>query len=142
MKTTGVNPVKKVLSISACIALLSVAAFGAGFATLVHFEQGGSTLTVESGGAIAVKTGGSITYNGVANTGVVKGGSYDDTANTTAITTGLSSITTFDVKVIRSGKNVASDTSLSASGGTLTVADGSSYTLTNGDVIKWIAIGS
>lgn len=138
---------KKVLSISACIALLSVAAFGAGFATLVHFEQGGSTLTVESGGAIAVKTGGSITYNGVANTGVVKGGSYtvtagDDTANTTAITTGLSSITTFDVKVIRSGKNVASDTSLSASGGTLTVADGSSYTLTNGDVIKWIAIGS
>ena len=101
----------------------------------------GDSSTPSTGSASAAGNLGSLNHTYAA------GGSYtvtagDDTANTTAITTGLSSITTFDVKVIRSGKNVASDTSLSASGGTLTVADGSSYTLTNGDVIKWIAIGS
>lgn len=122
---------------------------------LVYLTAGGATqevvsggaINVASGGAVNIASGGSLKYNTVAFTGAVVGGSYsvtagDDTANTKAITTGLSTITTQVVQVLRSGKNVASDIAISVSGGTLTVADGSTYVLTSGDVIKWIAVGS
>jgi hypothetical protein len=35
------------------------------FNTNVHFEEGGNTLTVASGGNINIKTGGQITVNGL-----------------------------------------------------------------------------
>lgn len=78
--------------------------------------------------------------------GPIAHGSYtvvaaDDTANTVALDTGLSSITVALVQVVRSGKASTSDAAVSWSGGTLTVADGSTYVLTTGDVLNWIAVG-
>lgn len=65
----------------------------------------------------------------------------DDTANTVDITTGLDNVTAFLVQVVRSGKHVSSDPAVSVSGGTLTVANGSTYVLTAADVLHWLALG-
>ena len=80
--------------------------------------------------------------------GSVPGGSYtvleaDDTAGTKDIDTGLTSIDSFNVQILRAGVNVTDDAVLSAAGGTITVADGAAnYALTAGDVINWIAAGT
>lgn len=80
--------------------------------------------------------------------GSVPGGSYtvqaaDDTAGTTDIVTGLTSIDSFHVQILRAGVNVTDDAVLSAAGGTITVADGAAnYALTAGDVINWLAAGT
>lgn len=58
---------KKTIYFAAILACIGILAFAGGVAaqnTLVWFEQGGSTLTVESGGVINVKTGGEIQNNG------------------------------------------------------------------------------
>jgi hypothetical protein len=65
----------------------------------------------------------------------------DDTANTKTIATGITVVTAI-VQVIRSGKVVSSDAAVSFSAGNLVVADGSSYVLTSGDTINWVAFGS
>lgn len=62
----------------------------------------------------------------------------EDTANSAAIATGKADATAFIVQIFRSGVNVAHDAEVSISDGTLTVADGSTYTLTAADVINWI----
>lgn len=78
----------------------------------------------------------------------MKAGSYtaiaaDATANTTSIATGLSSINTFAVQILRSGVPIHTDQAVSASSGSLVVADGgATYVLTTGDVIKWWAVGA
>lgn len=65
----------------------------------------------------------------------------DDTANSVAIDTGLSSIESVLVQVRRAGKVATSDAAVSYTGGVLTVADGSTYVLTTNDVVSWLAIG-
>lgn len=64
-------------------------------------------------------------------------------ANTVAITTGLSVIAGFIVQIFRAGVNVMSDAAVARKAtddGTLNVADGAStYSVTTGDVINWIA---
>lgn len=116
--------------------------------TLVYFPQGGETLEVASGGIINVQTGGAIKYNGVANTGVVKAGittvsAAQASANTVAITTGLTSITAVQVMVLNTGNNVVTaDADITFSGGTLTVADGSTYNTVENYLIHWIAVGN
>lgn len=66
----------------------------------------------------------------------------DDSAGAATIDTGLSSVRTFFVDILRSDVSVKADADLSVSGGTLTVADGSAtYAVTAGDVIHWLAIG-
>lgn len=82
------------------------------------------------------------------DTGTVKAGSYtmvagDDTAGLTDIATGLSTITSFIIQILRSTVPIASDQKYTATGGTLRVADGAStYACTAGDVVKWIAVGA
>jgi hypothetical protein len=66
----------------------------------------------------------------------------DDTANTVDINSALTSITAAIVQITRSGKVVSSDPAVSFTGGVLTVANGSTYVLTTGDVLCWIAIGT
>lgn len=82
----------------------------------------------------------------VGNSGTIKGGLYeviadDDTANTKTITTGLSTITSATIQVLRANVALYGET-ITFSAGNITVADGSPYVLTTGDVIRWIAIGS
>jgi hypothetical protein len=76
----------------------------------------------------------------------IKGGAYtvtsaDDTANTTTIATGLM-IASAVVQIVRAGKVVSSDPSVSYTGANLTIANGSTYVLTTGDVINYIVIGA
>lgn len=66
----------------------------------------------------------------------------DATANTKAITTGLDAITAYFVQIFRSGVLLNLDQAVSVSGGTITVADGAStYAITAGDVVNWVAFG-
>jgi hypothetical protein len=82
----------------------------------------------------------------VGNTGTLKGGTYtvtsdDDTANTKTIATGLSTISSANVQVLRTNVAMYSET-ITYSAGNITVADnGATYVLTTGDVINWIAVG-
>jgi hypothetical protein len=65
----------------------------------------------------------------------------NDTANTVELTfTEIVQIGAVNVMILRAGKVVSSDPAVSISGNKLTVADGSSYTLTANDVIHAIAI--
>ena len=63
--------------------------------------------------------------------------SDDDTANTTAIDTGVT-INGYIVQIYRSGVEVHGDAAISVATTVLTVADGSTYVLTDGDVINYI----
>lgn len=82
------------------------------------------------------------------DTGTVKAGTYtavagDDTAGEKDIDTGLTTITSYTVQILRAGVPISSDQVISKSGGTITVADGAStYDITTGDVINWIAVGA
>ena len=82
----------------------------------------------------------------VGNSGTVKGGLYeviadDDTANSKTIVTGLSTITSKQVQIMRANVVVTGDAVITKSAGSITVADGSTYVLTTGDIIEWSAIG-
>lgn len=80
--------------------------------------------------------------------GAVPGGSYtadadDDTAGTLDIVTGLSSVSSFNVQIRRAGVDVTADAVLTEADGTITVADGAAtYSITDGDVIAWLATGT
>ena len=63
--------------------------------------------------------------------------SDDDTANTVDIDTGVT-ISGYIVQIYRSGVEVHGDAAISVATTVLTVADGSTYTLTDGDVINYI----
>lgn len=61
----------------------------------------------------------------------------DDTAGSLAIDSGLTAIVGWNVQIYRSDANIAHDAVVTASGGTLTVADGSTYAITADDVINY-----
>lgn len=63
----------------------------------------------------------------------------EDTANTVDIDTGLVSVSFAMVKIRRSGKYVSSDPAVSWSGANVTVANGSTYVLTENDVVDVLA---
>ena len=67
--------------------------------------------------------------------------SGEGAANTLDIATGLDTISSAIVQVIRAGKVATSDAAVSWTGGTITVANGSTFDLATGDVINWIAVG-
>lgn len=108
--------------------------------TNVYMEQGGDALVVGSSGSLKFGT--------VAQTGCVRGGSYtavagDATAGEVDIVTGLTSVDTFQVQILRAGVPISSDQVITESGGTITVADGAStYDVTAGDVFNWTAVGT
>lgn len=115
--------------------------------TKVYFDQGGNTLNVDSGGVIAVDAASGLTIGGVAISGNVRAGittvsAAQASANAVAITTGLTTITAVQVMVLNTGNNVVtSDADITFSGGTLTVADGSTYNTVEDYLIHWIAVG-
>jgi hypothetical protein len=83
----------------------------------------------------------------IVPSGVLRAGSYtalaaDETAGEVDIVTGLSTIVSLSVSVLRAGVVVTSDAAVSASGGTITVADGATFDLAEDDVIHWIAVGA
>jgi len=63
----------------------------------------------------------------------------EETAGTVSIDTGLGTPAGFVVQIIRSGAVATSDAAISLSSSDLVVADGSTYSVTEGDVINWIA---
>lgn len=66
----------------------------------------------------------------------------DATANTLDIDTGLDALSSYLVQIFRSGVQINSDQAVSVSAGVITVADGAStYAITAGDVINWVAFG-
>ena len=85
---------RKKIGIMAALLILGLAVVAtAQNGALVYFPQGGETMEVASGGTINVQTGGSIKYNGVANTGVIKSGTVTlDGSNPTPVTTGLTTV--------------------------------------------------
>lgn len=76
------------------------------------------------------------------------GGSYttnttDAGANSLAIVTGLASITGHSIIVYdTNNKQVTSDAVITVAGGTITVADGSTYNTVDGQIVKWLAFGA
>jgi hypothetical protein len=69
--------------------------------------------------------------------------SGEASAHTMAITSGATSIVAQFVQILRSGAAVTGDAAISVSGGTITVADGAStYAVTAGDVVNWLAVGA
>lgn len=106
------------------------------------------TVTVDSRCVKALESSGYTIFDDDLPIGSsIKGGSKtasagEDTANTCSIVTGLSSVTTYHVQILRAGKDFTSLAAISESAGTITVADNAaSYVLTAGDVIKWLALG-
>ena len=65
--------------------------------------------------------------------------SDDATANKVEIETGKPSAIGFIVQAYRAGVLISGDIKASISAGVLTVEDGSTYKITAGDVINWIA---
>ena len=59
-------------------------------------------------------------------------------ANTLAIVTGKADAVGMIVQIFRSNVDTVSDAAISLASGTLTVADGSTYSVTANDVINWI----
>jgi hypothetical protein len=113
------------------------------YITKNYRERGGARDVVQ--GELDLVNGGLLRTNGVAMTPA--GGQYtvtagDVTATTKTIATGLASaITSFNVQIIRAGKVATSDAAVSTSGANLIVANGSTFTLTSGDLIVWLAFG-
>lgn len=98
--------------------------------TLVHIPQGGATLN----------------WGDVAQTGCVRAGkhtvtSWQASANAATFASGLTTVSGYIVSVLRSNVTVTSDAVITESNGTISVADGSTYNVTENDVIHWIAVG-
>lgn len=70
--------------------------------------------------------------------GVYTATSAEASADAAAISTGKANATGFIVQIYRSGVLVGGDAAVSISEGVLTVADGSTYSVTASDVINWI----
>ena len=62
----------------------------------------------------------------------------DDNANKASIDTGKADAVGCIVQIVRAGVVVGADAKPSIAAGVLTVADGSTYNVTAGDVINWI----
>jgi hypothetical protein len=121
--------------------------------TLVYLEQGGSVLNIASGGELQLAgtaiTASAAEINAACDgaAGRVVGDLYtataaDASAGTTDIVTGLTTVASYVVMILRSDAIATSDAAVSEATGTLTIADGSTYTLTADDVIHWIAFGT
>lgn len=79
--------------------------------------------------------------------GSVSGGIYtavadDATATSLTIDTGLDTVTSYVVQIRRAGVLIADDAAVSEAAGVLTVANGSTYTITADDKIHWLAAGT
>lgn len=109
----------------------------------------GGTLEIASGGTIVVDNGATLLQgaNGIQSSGVVRAGQYsvtagDVTATHSIIATGITTLASMNVMIFRSPHLVTADAEASFAAGSITVTSGSSYTLTAGDVINWIAVGA
>lgn len=66
----------------------------------------------------------------------------DDTAGTKDIDTGLDNVASFQAELVTAaGVVTGADVVKSVSGGTITIADGSSYKLTADHILRWSAFG-
>lgn len=99
-------------------------------------------VTVDSRLVTALIGAGFIPVDGQQVMGSHTATSGEATANAAVIDTGLSAITSFIVQAYRANVNVVGDAVVTVSGGDLSVADGSSYVLTAGDVINYVVTGS
>lgn len=80
------------------------------------------------------------TLEGAAARGKYTADADDATAGTLSIDTGLAAPTGFIVQILRSGAVITGDAAISLSSADLVVADGSTYSVTAGDVVNWIAV--
>lgn len=120
----------------------------------VQTEYGNATIanglvTVDSRAAPALLGAGFIPQDDDLPTGEsLFGGSHtatadEATANEIDIDTGLSVVTSYLVQIFRAGVMVLGDAVVSEAGGVINIADGAStYVVTAGDVVKWVALGT
>jgi len=111
----------------------------------LDIESGGE-LNILSGGELDIESGGALQFGGVAQSGCVRAAKYtvvtaDDTANKITVTTGLTTVTSFNYHILRAGVNVSSAEVVTFAAGVVTITD-STYAATAGDVLYWIAVGS
>ena len=97
---------------------------------------------------VNIPQGGDALYWGdVAQTGCVRAGKHtvtsaQVTASAATFATGLTTVSGYIVAVLRSNVTVTSDAVITESAGTISVADGgTTYNVTENDVIHWIAVG-
>jgi autotransporter passenger strand-loop-strand repeat protein len=117
----------------------------------------GGTITVDSGGRLEIANGGTVTIdsggslafgaNAVPQSGATVAGQHtvtsgDVTATHASIATGLTTLAAMNVMIIRTGKIETVDASVSFTSPNIIVASGATYTLTAGDIIHWIAVGT
>jgi hypothetical protein len=106
----------------------------------------GGTLEIASGGTLVVASGGSVSYGGASSTGATVAGKYtvtaaDVTATHTAIPTGITTLSALIIQILRTGKITTTDAAPALVSGAIQVSSGSTYTLTAGDIVHWIAVG-
>jgi|GEM_PF-2171737 len=108
---------------------------------LNYFEQ------TTSGGDNPLNLNGTVKRNGLIMQMPVMGNhtvtSGEATANTVTIATGLATVSSAQVQVVdASNKVVTADAVVSFSAGNITVADGTTFNLTAGYVIRYLAVGN
>jgi hypothetical protein len=111
----------------------------------INAESGGS-ITVASGGDLTLAAGATFSVNGAAQKSVVGGihtvTAGEASAGTLDIVTGLTTLSAFPVMVLDTGNNViTADADITNTTGTLTIADGSSFAVTENYLIHWLALG-
>ncbi len=80
---------------------------------------------------------------GIVKTGKYTATSADATAGTITIATGLAVVSVFQVTITRGTVTVTGDAKVMSSGANIIIANGpSTYTITTGDVINWLATGA
>lgn len=92
--------------------------------------------------ASLLATGFTIVGNLVATGGRHRVDAGEATDGSVDIDTGMTAISSQNVQVLRAGNVVTSDADVTVTDGVITVADGSTYNTTAGDVINWMAFGT
>ena len=107
------------------------------------------TVTVDSRSVSAlldagftIESGGDLPAGEVTASGMYTATSDDATADEAVIETGLASASMFIARVLRADVDVTGDAVLTTASGDISVADGSTYAVTAGDEIHWLASGS
>ena len=111
----------------------------------INAESGGS-ITLASGADLTLATGATFSVNGAAQKSVVGGihtvSAAEAAAHTLDIVTGLTTLTTFIVMVLDTGNNeITVGADITDTTGTLTVADGGAFAVTENYLVHWFALG-
>ena len=105
--------------------------------------DGDGIVEVDSRAATAlIGQGFSFVGNLVATGGRHVATAGEATDNTLDINTKMTVVSSQNIQALRAGNVVTSDADVTVAAGVITVADGSTFNITAGDVINWMAFGT